>query len=926
MDINEAKIIRDNFACHIYAGLFRWILSQVNLGLTSQLPIKMEIVDNDKTTPATTLPATTLPTSTLPTSTTTITEKSDTNTYSSQPLCHLYDLMGFEIIEHNQLDQLCINYSNERIVQHFHQIIFINEHKIYENDNINIPDITYPDNTQVVRTIDNRTNGLFLLSEEQLRLKGSTDQKLAQYFYAQNSSNKSFFAAKAEQKNSEFIIKHYLGNVKYEINGFLSRNRNEVSTEIITCLKSSSIQFIRDELVFHVEKATGSGNINGTSSSRLSISSIPETASTDATETASTSATSANNNTTNNNNDTTTTTTDTNTTPTTPTTATNRPSLVKSRSAAFIPDPEKNPGRGISRASSMASRNGSLKIQGKTLTQLTVTYVNDIITESSSNLGESHFCLCLKLNNIYDPTTFDPIVVANQIRPYNLLEIMSFYNQTYPHKIDIIRFINIFSSISLITIKDTQQIKEYLQNLINCRRHHLHQHQHQSKDSNEEIWKNLCHTFIKLIPELPEFDFECQIIIGKSNQSQENLLELVKNGIMIGNSSVYLTGLSYYYLCHALQLSIRLNGLKIWHFYQNKRFTDDQKIAGMKIGVLMKKFLVRREAKKKTARLATIAMTQLTLKRLREAKKNKIEAHETPSGVVENTENLITTTTSLPPPPPPPSNTLPSENLPEQSQHSTLIIPITNNTHTETTTTTTSDIIEEITPVVVATPQLQSQSQPQPPSVTIPSPPSVRISDHVEIIPANVGQTELSTESSTQILLQEQQALIRTLRDENVSLKRQLITLSSMLAEASRPTNQQSDKPKDSSIKSSVKFSTNLLPPSSSSVSSVSSSIGPPLPAPAPYTPARKVLKTQSSSLETFSLDSIYGGELSKDLEPSLVELKPEYEVFIERTLKSLKEDISYLLVRKYFLLFYLLLQILNFFYNSFTFHSNTIL
>lgn len=769
LEVSEAGVSRDTLASQLYNSLFRWILTKMNAGLSSVLPIQLEGTLNN----------------------------SDglENILDCHPVCYLYDFMGFESLDRNFLDQLCSNFVNERLVLHFQQAIFVNEFKAYDEDHVNVPDITFPDNTATVRTIDNRTNGLFLLIEEQLRLKGSTDQKLAQYFYAQHSSNKIFFAAKSEQKNSEFILKHYTGNVKYDINGFLSRNRNDPPSEVIACLKSSSSQFIREELAFHCEQTSGS--------SRLSMTSISET-SNDPPESV---------------------------VQPPPPVPEKRPSLVKSRSAAFIPDPEKqSPGRGLSRAASMVSRNGSLKAQQKTLTQLTVSYVNDILTESLS--CRTLFCVCLKLNNASDPTTFDPIVVARQLRAYNILDATSFYLYTYPHKLSIVDFLDIFSPISLITTRDTSLVREFLRDLISCR-----------SQENKSPQNQLVLTLIKLFPDLPELEYECHIIRGKTSRN-ETLLESVTNGVKVGEKCVYMTALSYYYLSGALQLAMRLLGLSIWNFYLRRRFTDDQKVAGMKIGILMKKFLVRREERKKTARLATIAMTQLALKRMRDAKRIKAENPELVSEV--STPAEVRAPDAGPEIQPSLSSVSIVFATPSAAETSQAAIE-EEKVHVETVSTAPNTQTEVS---IVETPALTSVNYHEPPL------------------------------SNSLTLLAEQEALIRSLREENVTLKRQVVTLSSMLAEATR-------SPSPPKIHQSVSRIGSSGVPSS------------PKPSPPPYNPARKVLKTQSSSLETFSMESVYGGELSRDLEPTVTELKPEYEVFVERTLRSLKEDISFLLVRK---------------------------
>lgn len=55
----------------------------------------------------------------------------------------ILQVFGFESMKENSLDQLCINYCNERLHNHLNEIIFINEFSIYKNDGIDYQDISF---------------------------------------------------------------------------------------------------------------------------------------------------------------------------------------------------------------------------------------------------------------------------------------------------------------------------------------------------------------------------------------------------------------------------------------------------------------------------------------------------------------------------------------------------------------------------------------------------------------------------------------------------------------------------------------------------------------------------------------------------------------------------------------------------------------
>ena len=56
------------------------------------------------------------------------------------------DIFGFEIFEHNSFEQLCINYCNEKLQQHFNTHVFKEEEKCYKSEEIDYSEVKFVDN------------------------------------------------------------------------------------------------------------------------------------------------------------------------------------------------------------------------------------------------------------------------------------------------------------------------------------------------------------------------------------------------------------------------------------------------------------------------------------------------------------------------------------------------------------------------------------------------------------------------------------------------------------------------------------------------------------------------------------------------------------------------------------------------------------
>ena len=64
------------------------------------------------------------------------------------------DIFGFEIFAINSLEQLSINFANEKLQQHFNKHTFKLEEQLYRSEGIKFESVLYKDNQEVLDLIE----------------------------------------------------------------------------------------------------------------------------------------------------------------------------------------------------------------------------------------------------------------------------------------------------------------------------------------------------------------------------------------------------------------------------------------------------------------------------------------------------------------------------------------------------------------------------------------------------------------------------------------------------------------------------------------------------------------------------------------------------------------------------------------------------
>ncbi|XP_028075342.1 myosin-12-like isoform X1 [Camellia sinensis] len=198
LDPASAATSRDGMAKTIYSRLFDWIVDKINSSI-GQDPTAKSIIG-------------------------------------------VLDIYGFESFKINSFEQLCINLTNEKLQQHFNQHVFKMEQEEYTREEINWSYVEFVDNQDVLDLIEKKPGGIIALLDEACMFPKSTHETFAQKMYQTYKGHKRF--SKPKLARTAFTVNHYAGDVIYQADHFLDKNKDYVVAEHQALLDASKCTFV----------------------------------------------------------------------------------------------------------------------------------------------------------------------------------------------------------------------------------------------------------------------------------------------------------------------------------------------------------------------------------------------------------------------------------------------------------------------------------------------------------------------------------------------------------------------------------------------------------------------------------------------------------------------------------------------------------
>ncbi|XP_053607431.1 myosin heavy chain, non-muscle isoform X3 [Plodia interpunctella] len=155
----------------------------------------------------------------------------------------ILDMAGFEIFELNSFEQLCINYTNEKLQQLFNHTMFILEQEEYQREGIEWKFIDFGLDLQPTIDLIDKPMGIMALLDEECWFPKATDKTFVEKLVSAHSVHPKFM--KTDFRGvADFAIIHYAGKVDYSAEKWLMKNMDPLNENVVSLLQASQDPFV----------------------------------------------------------------------------------------------------------------------------------------------------------------------------------------------------------------------------------------------------------------------------------------------------------------------------------------------------------------------------------------------------------------------------------------------------------------------------------------------------------------------------------------------------------------------------------------------------------------------------------------------------------------------------------------------------------
>ncbi|XP_054458160.1 myosin-7-like [Anoplopoma fimbria] len=157
------------------------------------------------------------------------------------------DIAGFEIFDYNTFEQLCINFTNEKLQQFFNHHMFVLEQEEYKKEGIEWTFIDFGMDLQACIDLIEKPMGIMSILEEECMFPKASDATFKAKLYDNHLGKSANFQKPRVIKGkpeAHFALMHYAGTVDYNIFNWLVKNKDPLNETVVGLYQKSNLKVL----------------------------------------------------------------------------------------------------------------------------------------------------------------------------------------------------------------------------------------------------------------------------------------------------------------------------------------------------------------------------------------------------------------------------------------------------------------------------------------------------------------------------------------------------------------------------------------------------------------------------------------------------------------------------------------------------------